>query len=104
LEYISYIGSEAWRYNPARLKAPSDADGRCRLCYERGPLEVHHSNYRRLGFERETDLIALCGACHLEVTSIIRARRYSDDKPKRGDVVHLHDARILQNDPTAGSY
>jgi hypothetical protein len=30
----------------------------------RGPMEIHHLTYDRLGWEREADLIVLCHACH----------------------------------------
>ena len=104
MHYASYMGSDAWRRNPARLKALSDADGHCRLCHADGGLEVHHSTYKRLGRERDNDLIALCSDCHRDVTSILRERRYAAVKPKRADVERLHDARILLGDPTAGGY
>lgn len=33
MDYLTYIGSGAWRRNPARLKALADADGHCRFCH-----------------------------------------------------------------------
>jgi hypothetical protein len=30
------------------------------------PLQIHHLNYKRVGFERDLDLAALCGFCHAE--------------------------------------
>jgi hypothetical protein len=104
MDYVTYIGSAAWRRNPARLKALSDAGGRCRLCPAHAPLEVHHSTYERLGCEQDGDLIALCGDCHRGVTSFLRERRYATVAPKRANIERLHDARILLNDPTAGGY
>ena len=104
MDYATYIGSAAWRRNPARLAALSDAEGHCRLCHADARLEVHHSTYERLGSERAADLIVLCCECHRDVTSLLRERRYSSVKPKRADIDRLHDARILPNDPTAGGY
>jgi hypothetical protein len=104
LQYLTYIRSNAWRLNPARLKALSDADGHCRLCHANDDLEVHHSTYERLGCELESDLIALCRACHREVTSFLRARRYLLVVPKRADVLPLRDGRVLLSDPTAVAY
>jgi len=104
LHYLSYIKSDAWRRNPTRLKALSDAEGHCRLCHAEAVLEVHHSTYDHLGYEHENDLIALCGACHREVTSFLRARRYSVVVPKRADVLPLRDGRVLLRDPTAMAY
>ncbi|WP_426437189.1 HNH endonuclease [Bradyrhizobium genosp. P] len=104
MRYATYIGSEAWRRNPARLKALSDADGRCRLCDSNTALEVHHSTYKRMGHEHESDLIALCRDCHVEVTSFLRARRYAVFEPKWSDVLSLRDGRVLPSDPTAEAY
>ena len=104
MDYPTYIGSSAWRRNPARLKALADAAGHCRLCHAGGRLEVHHATYARLGFEHDTDLIALCGTCHRDVTNILRGRRYEVAMPLRADVIRLSDARILSCDPTAGGY
>lgn len=104
MDYLTYIRSEAWRRNPARLTALSDADGHCRLCHADGGLEVHHSTYERLGCELVSDLIALCHACHREVTSFLRARRYLVVVPKRADVLSLRDGRVLLSDPTAEAY
>jgi hypothetical protein len=104
MNYPTYIKSAAWRKNPARLKALAEAGGRCRLCHKATPLEVHHATYERLGCEVEGDLISLCGDCHLEVTSFLRARRYADVVPKRANVVQLRDSRMISNDPTAGGY
>ncbi|MGY3135360.1 hypothetical protein ACVWZM_006042 [Bradyrhizobium sp. USDA 4501] len=66
------MGSDAWRRNPARLKALDDAQEHWRLRGKKAPLEVHHASYERLGAERDSDLIALCCPCHREVTSMIR--------------------------------
>lgn len=104
MHYLSYIRSDAWRRNPARLKALSEADGRCRLCHAEALLEVHHATYDRLGCEQDNDLIALCSPCHREVTSYLRTRRYAVVVPKRADVLPLRDGRVLLSDPTAVAY
>lgn len=104
LHYNTYIGSHAWRRNPARLKALADANGHCRLCHSAAPLEVHHSTYERLGRELWSDLIALCRDCHRDVTNFLRARRYAGFVPKWADVRPLRDERLLPNDPTAVAY
>jgi 5-methylcytosine-specific restriction endonuclease McrA len=104
MHYPTYIRSESWRSNPARLQALSDAQGRCRLCGDETLLEVHHATYERIGNERDSDLVALCRECHRDVTSFLRARRYAVVVPKRADVVRLHDVRVLASDPTAGGY
>lgn len=63
LPYEEYLRSDHWkaRSNVARVR-----DGhRCRDCYSRENLDVHHLTYERLGEERNGDLITLCRGCHL---------------------------------------
>lgn len=100
MHYNTYMASQAWRRNPARLNALKEAQGHCRLCDAATDLEVHHSTYERLGRERNNDLIALCRDCHREVTSFLRARRYAVFLPKRADVLPMRDGRVLLSDPT----
>jgi 5-methylcytosine-specific restriction endonuclease McrA len=104
LRYWNYIASHAWRSNPVRLTELAASRGRCRLCSARASLgwrlEVHHSNYRRLGREARGDLIALCSACHRDVESFLRRRRYAVRRPIRADVVRLRDFRRPLVDPT----
>jgi hypothetical protein len=104
LRYRNYIASHAWRSNPVRLAELAASRGRCRLCSARAsarwPLEVHHATYRRLGREARGDLIALCGACHRDVESFLRRRRYATRLPVRNDVVCLRDVRRRLVDPT----
>lgn len=104
LNYLEYIRSSAWHRSPARQKALTNAAGHCRLCHASARLEVHHSTYKRLGRERDNDLIALCSECHHGVTSFLRERRYAAVTPKRANVERLHDLRTLSHDPTAGGY
>lgn len=60
--YRSYLRSSHWR--AVRLQAVQRAGHRCEECGVRGRLEVHHLTYERLGRERDTDIAALCPACH----------------------------------------
>jgi 5-methylcytosine-specific restriction endonuclease McrA len=104
LRYRNYIASHAWRSSPVRLAELAGSRGRCRICAARASrgwrLEVHHSNYRRLGRELRGDLIALCSACHRDVESFLRRRRYARRRPVRNDVVPLRDLRYRLFDPT----
>lgn len=97
MNYRDYISSQKWRRSPARLAELADARDRCRACFEHGterqPIEVHHATYERLGNEAQGDLLALCRACHLAVTSSIRARRYSTHIAMRADVPLMRDVR-----------
>jgi len=67
-EYARYLRSFRWRLiRFLRLRL----DGhRCRLCNNRGPLEVHHRSYEHRGGSLEGELkdtITLCAACHGKV-------------------------------------
>ena len=61
-EYLDYIKSPAWQAK--RLEIIERDSHRCTSCGNRGILQVHHRNYRRLGNERPEDLITLCLDCH----------------------------------------
>lgn len=98
-KYIQYIASHAWRRNPVRLQEFEDAGFACRLCSEpeseQSPLEAHHRTYERLGSEAQGDLTALCRACHQEVTSFLRARKYARTTPYRANVSRIASSAPL---------
>jgi hypothetical protein len=60
--YRAVMASGGWRRR--RAAAIRRAGRRCQRCGVRGPLDVHHLTYRRLGRERPGDLLALCESCH----------------------------------------
>lgn len=63
VDYEKYLKSARWK-RKARA-ARRRAGYRCQDCGQaRPPLEVHHKTYARLGYERMSDLVALCGRCH----------------------------------------
>lgn len=70
-DYASYIQSERWRQR--RQQAIARAGGCCQVCNSHGPLDVHHREYRRLGYERAADLIFLCADCHALYHKRLRA-------------------------------
>jgi hypothetical protein len=61
-DYPAYLRTRHWQ--AAREKALARCGRRCGLCNRPDGLEVHHRTYERVGAEWESDLIALCGACH----------------------------------------
>jgi 5-methylcytosine-specific restriction endonuclease McrA len=70
VDYLAYLAAEGWIER--REAAKARGGWRCALCGdEDAPLEVHHSTYKRLGAELETDLTVLCSRCH----SIFHDRR-----------------------------
>jgi hypothetical protein len=60
--YRAVMSSGGWRRR--RAAAIRRAGRRCQRCGARGPLDVHHLTYRRLGRERPGDLLAVCERCH----------------------------------------
>src|SRR5712691_4974365 len=63
-EYIWYLGSTAWACR--RRTAIENSGGLCSDCGSQERLEAHHLTYRRFGYEREGDLVAVCHVCHNE--------------------------------------
>jgi hypothetical protein len=61
-DYRAYLRSDAWKER--RSRAVERAGGRCAVCNARGPLEVHHRRYDRVGRELPEDLLVLCRDCH----------------------------------------
>lgn len=66
VDYMTYLLSPEWQEK--RGAALERDQHRCRLCNRRGPLEVHHRTYDRIGQERIEDLTTLCRTCHWAVT------------------------------------
>ena len=65
-KYQSYMVSDDWqRKRQERLMI----DGyRCVMCGGRSRLQVHHINYKHLGYEDPmSDLCTLCKDCHTKI-------------------------------------
>lgn len=61
--YADYLRSAHWLTIRKRI-----GDKAGWLCPCGAPAtQVHHVTYARIGYERDSDLRALCGACHEEV-------------------------------------
>lgn len=60
--YADYLKSDHWQHT--RAKALRRAGYKCQLCAATEHLETHHNTYERLGGEKPTDLVVLCGECH----------------------------------------
>lgn len=75
-EYLAYIASDAWfRRRALKLLLAGGARNfvRCEHCQGERRCEhvhVHHLTYERLGHERMSDLMILCGPCHSMVEEI----------------------------------
>ena len=72
-DYLAFLESPEWW--ATRKLALQRANYECQRCGARGPLEVHHQTYLRLGDELVSDLEVLCSPCH-------RAERLPHNKRK----------------------
>jgi hypothetical protein len=62
MPYADYLKTQEWiRRRIVHLQA---VDYRCQLCNGNERLQIHHRTYERLGCERWSDLLVLCGECH----------------------------------------
>lgn len=83
--YLNYIKSEAWRL---RCAAYFQKHGKfCKACGTfKGPIQVHHMSYDRLGREPMADLVSVCSPCHRGIHQLHR---------KRGRKITLREATML---------
>lgn len=70
--YRDYITSDKWKkrkqdYFETHIR-------KCRACNSSKRIHLHHKTYRRLGDERDADLIPLCHICH---SSLHRSQKKS---------------------------
>ena len=70
---------------------------KCGTCWRSGGdyvLELHHRHYNNFGKEKPEDVVMLCNACHMAITSRIRDERFArGDKtiePVTVESVELH--------------
>jgi 5-methylcytosine-specific restriction endonuclease McrA len=64
MSYQDYLHPEHWQDVRARFWASKLHNGGCAVCNTRVNLQVHHRSYRRVGHEKLSDLVLLCGDCH----------------------------------------
>jgi hypothetical protein len=65
--YQWYMQSPQWAAR--RERTLMLAGGTCQKCGRERATDAHHKHYRTLGFERDGDLLAVCGACHRRLHS-----------------------------------
>ncbi len=73
MEYSKYLKSDGWQRT--RRWALDRAGNKCQLCKSDNKLNVHHSDYSRLGKEEPQDVIVLCERCHKYTTIICQERK-----------------------------
>jgi len=87
--YEEYLKSPGWIEK--RDAAVARAHNKCQLCNDfRWTLNVHHNTYENLGSEWNSDLVVLCGPCHIVYHSpafkkmVVKAKRQlMQRKPRR---------------------
>lgn len=62
MPYSEYLQTPHWQ--GVKNAALQRADHHCQLCGGEDHLQVHHNNYERRGYERNSDVIVLCSSCH----------------------------------------
>ena len=81
-EYAEYRDTDYWLERSAVIQA---RDRMCRLCCSKSSLQVHHITYDRCPFdELDSDLITVCGRCHLAIHGlIVEGMTLEEDKQRR---------------------
>lgn len=63
-----YLNSKHWRI--LRKKIYDKYNGKCKKChktFDSQHMNVHHLTYKRIGKEKESDLVLLCEKCHSKI-------------------------------------
>lgn len=77
IEYRQYLKSDHWITFRLTILAKRGAE--CERCMQRrGPFDLHHRTYERLGHELETDVEVLCRFCHEEQHGRFKPRPISE--------------------------
>lgn len=87
MPYTDYLKTDEWQEK--RRAALLNAGYRCELCHERKPLDVHHLTYDRRGYERPSDLQALCRDCHEAEHFRARSEMGTCETCKEYQVIHF---------------
>ncbi len=95
MRYDEYLLSAHWI--KTRRRAIGLAGGRCAWCPSRRRLNVHHLTYRRIGCERDDDLLVLCRCCHEKVHGLAPRKLRQLNEWQQTDVArrqHREEAAI----------
>ena len=67
--YDFYIHSKKWQQK--RVERLRLDDFKCKRCGSAKNVQVHHTNYKRVGMEDvDNDLVTLCRKCHAEIHGV----------------------------------
>ena len=73
--YKEYLQSNHWKDVIRRFYKSKLNKRKCYVCTGRYRLNLHHKTYKRLGHEWLSDLIQLCGKCHLACHRLLEKAR-----------------------------
>jgi hypothetical protein len=98
-KYADYLKSSHWQ-STRRKMYNSKLPKACYACGSKGPLDIHHRTYKRLGEERLTDLKFICRRCHDELHQMSKLKPSSPlwsitakfKRQKRGKMPKAHNA------------
>lgn len=93
--YAEYLDSAHWREFKKGYRA-SSRSRKCEVC-NRGPIQLHHHTYQRLGKERLDDVTPLCRDHHEEVHKIIKDRGWPVESTRKA--IDIIKARLKPKIP-----
>ncbi len=72
--YEEYLKSEKWKEKRKEIYILRNK--KCEICKCKlyGHYHIHHKTYKRLGEERNSDLILLCEKCHINIHKEIKQK------------------------------
>lgn len=68
--YAAYLKSSTWKERRTRYFKAHER--KCRRCYRKKNIHLHHGTYENLGNELDSDLIPLCARCHNYIHKILK--------------------------------
>ena len=94
----NYLSSNHWKN--MRKVIYDKYKGKCTKCHKSfspNKMHVHHLTYKRIGNEKESDLILLCEKCHSLVHQLKReSRKKNQQKDIIKDNLHAFDIKIFE--------
>lgn len=78
-DYQKYLKTRHWQ--KTRKQAMRKARGRCKKC-GKAARDIHHKTYKRVGKEKQSDLMALCRECHQKQHGIGQKKKNWRDERK----------------------
>lgn len=105
IRYEKYLLSDEWR--ELKLDLLMKRGCKCEKCKRsRQPnmLQVHHKTYDRIFNEKESDLILLCGKCHMREHGLLNIKKEKQKKTKKINFSGPSTLQQVQNRFLKGKY